>query len=274
MKYVAAVCDYGDGDLAWLEVKSALRKWLPPGSAIDRVGVHSFATLELGFVVQQLGLSNSDLRPDNLLIFGNCAPRKDRGEARQNNEGEGLLYGLLDTGVPLVVVNSGYSLSFVRDRLKELRKVNVPKGGSQFRSRDIFPKVVGAVAAGDLSLLGDALDPLKVIPEVPHGVVAYVDSFGNLKTTYRVNDPIFQNLAPGTEVKVKIGSIPGTAYFATGSFNVREGQLALAPGSSGHDNRFMELFLRSNSAWRFYGNPSVETPIEITPIQPVVPASA
>jgi hypothetical protein len=198
-----------------------------------------------------------------MIIFGNCAPRKDRGEARHNNEGEGLLYGVLENDVPFVVVNSGYSLSFVRNRLKELRSLKVDAGGSQFRSRDIFPRALGAVASGDWSILGEKLDPLQVIPEVPKGVVAYVDSFGNLKTTYRQDDPVFKGMKPGTEVRVRIGRLPGTATLATGSFNVPEGRLALAPGSSGHGNRFMELFLRSNSAWRFFGEPPVETPVEI-----------
>ena len=266
MKYVAAICDYGEGDLAWLEVKAALRRYLPKGSSVDRTGVHSFATLELGFVVQQLGLASPEQRPDNMIIFGNCAPRKDRGDARHNNEGEGIVYGVLDSGVPLVVVNSGYSLSFVRDHLKELWSVNVPRDGSQFRSRDIFPKAVGAVAVEDFSVLGERLDPDKVIPEVPYGVIAYVDSFGNLKTTYRQNDAVFKSLSPGQEMKIRIGRTPGTATLATGSFNVPEGRLAFAPGSSGHNNRFMELFLRSNSAFRFFGEPPVETKVEILEI--------
>ncbi len=262
-KYIAAICDYGDGDLAWLEVKAALRKYLPVGSSIDRTGVHSFATLELGFVVQQLGLSPQANRPDNLIIFGNCAPRKDRGEARVNNEGEGLVYGVLDTGVPILVVNSGYSLSFVKHRLKSLHALEISKSGSQFRSRDIFPLAVGAIANEDYSLVGAALDPLKVIPDVPVGVVAYVDSFGNLKTTYRQNDPVFASLQSGLEVRVRIGKWTSTATLATGSFNVPEGCLALSPGSSGQENRFMELFLRGNSAWRFYHEPSIETKVEL-----------
>lgn len=261
--YVAAICDYADGDLAWLEVKAALRRWLPSGTPIDRTGVHSFATLELGFVLQQIGLAPAENRPDGTIIFGNCAPRRDRGEARQNNEGEGLLYGVLASGVPIAVVNSGYSLSLVRDHLKELWSIKVPAGGSQFRSRDLFPKIVGSLAHNDLSFLDRKLDPLSVIPEAPRGVVAYVDSFGNIKMTYRQSDPIFQGKSPGMEVRVQIGKTPGTATLATGSFNVPEGRLALSPGSSGHADRFMELFLRSNSAWKFFGEPAVETPVQL-----------
>ena len=52
----------------------------------------------------------------------------------------------------------------------------------------------------------------------------------------------------GDEVRVKIGSVPRVARVTDGSFNVNEGELALSPGSSGYDNRFIELFLRGGSA--------------------------
>ena len=50
----------------------------------------------------QLGLQDESLRPTNTVIYANCAPRVDRQEARKSNEGEGILYGLLENGVTLV----------------------------------------------------------------------------------------------------------------------------------------------------------------------------
>ena len=84
-----------------------------------------------------------------MLVFANTAPRKDRTSARKNNAGEGLVYGVLRNGVELIAVNSGHSLSFVRDDLVELCETIAPDKGSQFRSRDFFPQIVAMVAKGD-----------------------------------------------------------------------------------------------------------------------------
>ena len=110
------VADYSPGDLAFGEMVSALLKQLPDNYDVWGTSVASFDTIALGFEVAQLGLQNEALRPTNTLIYANCAPRRDLTEARKSNEGEGILYGVLANGVPILVVNSGYSLSFVRAR--------------------------------------------------------------------------------------------------------------------------------------------------------------
>ena len=263
-KYLQTVCDYAPGDLAFAEIRQALWRVLPEGVSQHFVEVRPFQTIELGFVVGQLALTREDLRPEELMIFGNCAPRKDRGEARRNNEGEGLLYGLLENGVQLLVVNSGYSLSFVRESLKELWSVHVERGGSQFRSRDFFPKTVGQLASGDMAFKKDRLDPQEVIPEVPAGRVGYVDSFGNIKTTYRSDDPLFADVREGTEVEIRVGQKTVAGYYSTGSFNVPEGNIALAPGSSGHDNRFIEIFERGGAVSKRFGVPSCGEKVSLT----------
>ena len=53
-----------------------------------------------------------------------------------------------------------------------------------------------------------------------------------------------------------------------GSFTVREGHLAFAPGSSGwvvqgRQTRWMELFLRDGNAWELFGRPQVGARIKI-----------
>ena len=59
-----------------------------------------------------------------------------------------------------MAVNSGYSLSFVREELKELWAIKVDVGGSQFRSRDNFPKLVGMAARGEKDFLIEQLCPM------------------------------------------------------------------------------------------------------------------
>lgn len=143
--YLHLICDYAAGDLAWAEVYSVFSAKLPEHVRMHITSIHSFDTVATSFVLAQLAMADTDLRPQNLVIFANCAPRKDQKEARAKNEGEGFLFGTLRNGVQILAVNSGYSLAFVRTELQELWSTSVDEGGSQFRSRDNFPKIVAQV---------------------------------------------------------------------------------------------------------------------------------
>ena len=107
-KLIHMIMDYAPGDLACAEVVSALAAQIPGDYHWHITSVHSFDTISTGFVLSQLGSQSESLRPKDTIIYANCAPRKDRREARTNNEGEGLLLGILKSGVKVVVVNSGY----------------------------------------------------------------------------------------------------------------------------------------------------------------------
>jgi len=261
--FVHLICDYAVGDLAWAEIVSAVTAHLPANVRMHLTSVRSFDTISTGFALAQISLAPQKLRPNNLLVFANTAPRKDRRDPKLNNEGEGLLYAKLKNGVSVVAVNSGFSFSFLRDEVAELWSTNAEEEGSQFRSRDFFPRIVGLACAGDLSFRENRLDPTVLIPKLLPNAVAYVDSFGNLKTTIRNGDPVVSPIASGTRVKIRIGNVIRTATVATGSFNVMEGDLALAPGSSGHDKRYWELFVRGGSAWHEFSQPSTGSKIVI-----------
>ena len=254
---VHVVADYSPGDLAFAEMVSALLKYLPDHFEIWGTSVASFDTIALGFEVAQLGLQDESLRPANTVIYANCAPRVDRQEARKSNEGEGILYGLLENGVPVLVVNSGFSLSFIRENLSELWSVKVERGGSQFRSRDIFPPLVGKVARNELDFLDTKLNAQNVIPPPPKGIIGYVDSFGNMKTTYRQGDPEIEELEQGAAIRITINGVTRPAKIATGNFNVKDGETAFGPGSSGHSRRYFEIFRRGESIWDVYKRPPV-----------------
>lgn len=71
----------------------------------------------------------------------------------------------------------------------------------------------------------------------------------------------------GHPILVTIGSMKRTAWYSDGTFSVREGELAFAPGSSGGDDRFMELFLRGLSAWKELGKPVIEEDLNIEPME-------
>ncbi|HMW93003.1 MAG TPA: hypothetical protein PKE54_23445, partial [Candidatus Obscuribacter sp.] len=153
--------------------------------------------------------------------------------------------------------------AFVRDQVSEIWGTNVEETGSQFRSRDFFPLAVSKASRGDFSFISNKLSVKDIVPEEPKDVVGYIDSFGNIKTTLRTGDAKLEGLAPGTRLKVTVGTHMSTATVATGSFNIMEGDLALAPGSSGHEKRYWELFKRGGSASDEFAHPTAGTPIKI-----------
>jgi hypothetical protein len=257
--FINLIADYGTGDPAFAEVMQRLTMALPQ-SQIVPLSVPSFSTLATGFWIAQLGLNPG---PTARLIYHNCAPRQDDPEARRDNEGEGLTYALLTNGVKVVGVNAGYTLSFIKHQAKELRVVNVSRGGSQFRSRDVFPPAAAAIVQDDYSLLGDLLHSHQ-IPDTPLDRVVWIDGYGNIKTTIPAHTV---DLTPETKVVIRIGDVVSDAIYSDGSFRVPEGTLAFAPGSSGwiDENgqpiRWMELFLRGGNAWERFGRPKVKQPI-------------
>lgn len=253
--FIALIADYGTGDPAFAEVKQRLLTGIPQAQ-IHELSVPPFSTLATGFWVAQLGLNPG---PDDRLIYHNCAPRQDDPEARRDNEGEGLTYALLPGGVKVVGVNAGYTLSFIKQHAIELRTINVSRGGSQFRSRDVFPPAAAAIANGDFSLLGEVIRPDQ-IPDAPLDRIAWVDGYGNIKTTIPAHTV---QLEPEQKIVIRIGDIVSDAIYSDGSFRVPEGTLAFAPGSSGwigadgQPLRWIELFLRGGSAWTRFGRPKV-----------------
>ena len=103
---------------------------------------------------------------------------------------------------------------------------------------------------------------------MPKDCIAYVDGYGNLKTT---TEHSALAAASGTALRIRIGDTEREAAASDGSFEVEEGELAFAPGSSGwprpggQEVRWMELFLRGGSAWEAFGRPGVSSRLEIAP---------
>jgi len=260
---VHVIADYGPGDLAFAEVAQRIKFHLPDAEPLY-TPVPAFATVAAGFCVAQLGLNPA---PPNTLIYHNVAPRKDDEESRAGNEGERLAFARLPNGVRVVGVNAGCAFSFIRDAAEELRWISVPAGGSQFRSRDLFPEAAGEIVAGSTSTLAGQIEP-STIPEVPTDRVAYADGYGNLKTTTE-HDALAASTGAG--LRIRISETERGAIVSDGTFEVEEGELAFAPGSSGWPRadgeavRWMELFLRGGSAWEVFGRPDIGARLEIAP---------
>ncbi|WP_144871550.1 SAM-dependent chlorinase/fluorinase [Hyella patelloides] len=256
------IADYGTGDPAFAEVRQRLLKELPT-ARVYCLSVPPFSTLATGFWIAQLGLNPG---ASNRLIYHNCAPRQDDSEARPDNEGEGLTYALLPNDVIVVGVLSGYTLSFIKEEAKQMHIVKVSRGGSQFRSRDVFPQATAAIANGDKNILGEVIKENQ-IPNPPGERVAWIDGYGNIKTTIPAHTI---SLEPDSKVVVRVGDVVSDAVYSDGSFKVPEGTLAFAPGSSGWQRkdgkkvRWMELFLRGGNAWERFGRPKINRVISYT----------
>ena len=244
--FIQLIADYGVGDPSFGEVVQKL-VLLDPTVRVHTTSVPKFSTLATGF---------------NMVIYTNTAPRKDIKTSRAGNEGEKLVFAKLTNGVAVVGVNAGFCFSFIKKDIAELHLVNVANKGSQFRSRDFYPEAVIGIAHGDAKFIGEKLS-IDQVPDVPKNRIASTDGYGNMKTTIRFSEI---NFTSGQAVLITLGDMKRTAYFTDGTFHVHEGELAFAPGSSGGDDRFMELFLRGLSAWKEFGKPEVEEEILFKPL--------
>lgn len=256
MKFLQLITDYGTGDPAFAEVIQKLAL-LSPVTRVIATSVPPFATIATGFWTYQLATVNP---VPGMAIYTNTAPRKDVKEKREANEGEGLVYAQMENGVKVIGVNAQYCFSFVKPRIKSLALVNVANKGSQFRSRDFYPEAVVGIAAGDRAFTGRQLD-ISILPEAPVNRIAWIDGYGNLKTTTRRSQ---LNFKTGQPVVISLNGVKRTAFFTDGTFAVQEGQLAFAPGSSGGDDPFMEIFLRGLSAWKDFAKPAIESVFTVT----------
>ena len=253
---VYVIADYGDlHDLAFAEVTQKLHYELRDLNAeVTTFAVPAFDTVATGFALAQTAI-NSKLG-DRHKFYVNTAPRKDDLTPRVKNSGEGLAYAKLVNGVEIVAVNSGYSLSFVKDAAVEIRQIHCSTDGSQFRSRDVFPPAFGLIAHGDYSHLGD--DIRDAVPDFPKNVVCYTDGYGNMKCSV---DP--KDLSPinGKHVTLDVNGRHTAARVADGIFGVADGQFCFSKGSSGWtlpDGRkieFTEIVQRGGNAAKTFGKP-------------------
>lgn len=252
--FIHLVADYGASDPAFSEVVHRLSRE-DPDLRVQTTAVTPLSTVATGFWIAQLGLHNPPF--DGLLIYSNTAPRTDDATPDDTTLGGALRYVRLDTGVPVVAVDAGYNLSFVRNRIEELRDVDVGEGDSQFRSRDFFPQRVAEIATGDMHAVGPERDVANV-PQKPASVVCHVDGYGNVKTSIRTSE--FR--ADRDELAVTINDRHATVIPTDSVTAIPEGDIGIVPGSAGGTDPFMELFLRGGSAAATFGDPEPGDTVE------------
>ena len=129
----------------------------------------------------------------------------------------------------------------------------------------MFPQAAAAIALGLPRVLGDEIDT-SAIPSPPSSVIAYVDGYGNLKTTIAYDA---KKVQPGMQIRIRINECVQNATVSDGAFAVRHGELAFAPGSSGWsmphggEVRWIEIFLRGGNAWDLFERPLIGSALSI-----------
>ena len=245
--FIHLIADYGTGDPAFSEVVHRL-KAEDPSVEIQTTAVPPLSTVTTGFWIAQLALHNPAF--DDLLVYSNAAPRTEDASPQRADEGGKLCYLRLENGVPIVAVDAGYNLSFVKDAIQELRDVEIPETDSQFRSRDHFPKRVIELANGNETSLGPSRSP-ETVPQRPESVVCHVDGYGNLKTSIRASELE----ATGEEVTVEVDGVTEHATIGERVSDLEEGVVGVVPGSAGGDDPYVEVFLRGGSAAAAFDHP-------------------
>lgn len=245
--FVHLIADYGVGDPAFSEVVHRLR-YEGTDVTVQPTAVPPLSTVATGFWIEQLGCHNPPF--EDLVVYSNTAPRTDDVPTRRRPDGGQLCYLELDNGVPVVAVDVGYNLSFVRERIREFRQIDTPETDSQFRSREHFPERVCEIAAGDTSSLADTRS-VRDVPPPPESTVCHVDGYGNVKTSVRASA-----VPPDADrVTVELGDTTATVPLRDAVADIDEGVLALVPGSAGGPDPYMELFIRGGSAAARLGDP-------------------
>jgi len=247
---IVIIADYGTGDPSFTEVMLQLKVLIPNATIIPQ-STPPFSTLNTGFWIYQIALT-SNIK--NTYIFSNTAPRKEDKTAQKNNGGEKLMYAKLKNGFEIMAVNAKYVFSFVRQYIKDFRFVNIANEGSQFRSRDFYPKAVAQMIRNEKVFLGERGN-ITTIPHVPKNLISSIDGYGNIKTTTKISQVKFK---PGQTIIIEIHNQKHLASYTDGVFHVKEGELAFAPGSSGHNDKFMEIFVRGGNAYQLFDYPEVE----------------
>lgn len=276
-RHIVVIADYGKEDPAFTEVNMRIRGLVPGGVAsIENIAVDPFSTTQTGFWAAQVAQNWIDLMAlkrklgapgpivdddePRLYIYLNTAPRKDSKAAREQNEGEKLIYARLARDIEVIGVNSGESFSFVKEIAAEFRPVIVSANGSQFRSRDTFPVPLAAVMQERYEHTLGHTFPSSEIPDFERNRIGHIDGYGNLKLTTPHSE--FAGVEEGGTIRVVIGSVERYATYHSGMFCIAEGQLCVAPGSSGpKGNPFLEISVRGGSAQRHFENPAVESTV-------------
>jgi len=253
MKRLIVIADYCSDSLTNQELRSAFSGYLKSPTAAQISFVASTpSTIHTAFLLNQVVLTEERYgHPQETVFFVNTDPRLERTNYAKNSRGSKGIIIRLKSGLYITGPNAGYCFSLIRPKIEEVYYYSPLDEGSQFRSRDRYPRVVSHL----MDYMEDELDleqtNREIIPPLEGNFVGHIDNYGNIKTTiareyfkgkYEINDEFSVTIA-GQKEKVR---------FVDNLFGGRVGELVIYPGSSGlPDNPFLEI-----SAWSHFNNGS------------------
>jgi len=251
MKKLIIIADYSDDSLTSQELHSAFSGYLKsPNKAQISFVASTPSTIHTAFLLNQIVLTEERYgHPQETVFFVNTDPRLERDNHIENSRGAKGVIIKLESGIYVTGPNAGYCFSMIRSKISEVFYYSPLDEGSQFRSRDRYPRVVSHL----MDYMEDELDleetNREIIPQLEGNFVGHIDNYGNIKTTitreemkgkYEIND----------QFSVTIAGRKEAVRFVDNLFGGQVGELVIYPGSSGHpDNPLLEI-----SAWSHFNN--------------------
>ena len=251
MKKLIVLGDYCSDTLVCQEIRASVEGSLKDPTGVRISFIHSTpSTIHTAFLLNQLVITEERYGvPSETVFFVNTDPRLEKNTEIKEAEGSKGVIMKLASGLYITGPNAGYCFAMIKDKIEILYTYEPLVKGSQFRSRDNYPRVIAHLMdylEQDLEM--DTIDRANV-PELRGFYVGHVDNYGNIKTTITKED-LKGKYELGDLVKPRINGIQKDARYVDNLFGGAVGELVMYPGSSGTpDNPFMEI-----SAWSHFSN--------------------
>ncbi len=266
--WVVGIADYSDRP-TWRKVHGAFEVEFP-NSELSSVPVAEYNTLEVGVHVSHYALAPAHYRPPTQVIFTNAARIRTDDTAKRSDS---LVLAVLENQSLVFAYMNGEELGFVHDKIKAAFVLDSDDRDVDFRSRDILPRIMKSVIAGERDFikscaLPEQLADIGVVP-APRWVVGWVDKpYMNIKTPIRVEDPTLAEIPFGSLLYVRIGEAAHWVRFQASIARLEEHELGLVRSSdSEHDGSkktpHMVLAVKGSHAWSTFLEPKAGTPIEL-----------
>lgn len=250
MKKLIVISDWADDSLSCQELRSATEGYLnnPEHPTISFVS-STPSTIHTTFLLTQIVEVEERLgRPLDTVVFVDTDAREQTEHPIVESQGAELMIVRLKSGLYLVGPNAGYSFSLVKDRIDAAFHYPDVSKGSQFRSRDMYARIL----AHFLESMQDSLQldeaNLNLIPELQDYNVGHIDNFGNIKTTI-TEEHVKEKYRHNDIINIEIHGVKKRVRYIESMFAGEIGELVFYPGSSGtQTNRFMEIAVRRDFA--------------------------
>lgn len=254
MKKLIVLADWAGDSLSCQEFRSAVEGYLKnwPGTNISFITSTS-STIHTAFLLSQAVETEERVgRPQETVIFQNTDPRI------KSNQGAEFVILQLISGIFVCGPNTQYNYSLIKPKINELYLYRGFGSDSQFRSRDLYSRIVAHLMDEMEDVLELEETSTNIIPPLEGYYIGHIDNFGNIKTTIKKED-LKGKYELGNRIKIAINKVVKEALFVDNLFGAAPGQLVIYPGSSGpKDNPYLEITI-----WRHFNEDNPTTGVTV-----------